>query len=90
MTLKKKNPKPQNDFVFLTLRSVLFLAVCGLVDTELMKSQLTKRVGLDSCVLRGGGKIVSLNFFLWHSSCCPLEIEAFIPVVYVGWLGVSI
>lgn len=47
-------------------------------------------VGLDSCVLRGGGKIVSLNFFLWCSSHCPLEIEAFITVVYVGCLGVSI
>lgn len=46
-------------------------------------------VGLDSCVLRGGGKIVSVNFFLWCSSHCPLEIETFITVVYVGCLGVS-
>lgn len=40
---KKKNPKHQNDFVFVALSSMLFLAACGLVDAELTKSQLTKQ-----------------------------------------------
>lgn len=43
--LKRENPNqnPRMIFVILALRFILFLAVCGLVDTEFTKSQLTKQ-----------------------------------------------
>lgn len=45
---------------------MLFLAECGLVDTEFTVTSDQTGVVLDSCVLRGGGKIVLFSLYGVH------------------------